>query len=201
MKKIDRVLILSPHSDDGSLASGGTISRFIEEKIDVNYIIFHIDPEFKDECIIATECLGIPREKIKFYDHEIRRFLDTRQEILEEMLVLNSKIEPDLILVPTSHDIHQDHQTIHDESLRAFKTSCSIWGYEHPWNNFSMDTGVFVRLEERHIEQKIDSLSLYLSQNDRKYLDPTYIRSLANVRGTQINSQYAEVFENIRMMI
>ena len=37
-------------------------------------------------------------------------------------------------MIPSESDVHQDHQTIYNESIRAFKFS-SILGYEMPWNN------------------------------------------------------------------
>ena len=35
----DRVLTLSPHTDDGELGCGGTIARFIDEGKEVYYIV------------------------------------------------------------------------------------------------------------------------------------------------------------------
>ena len=36
--------------------------------------------------------------------------------------------------MPSLNDIHQDHATIAQEGLRAFK-GCTILGYELIWNN------------------------------------------------------------------
>ena len=36
----NRVLVLSPHTDDGELGAGGTIARFLDEGKDVYYIAF-----------------------------------------------------------------------------------------------------------------------------------------------------------------
>ncbi|GAB4373795.1 MAG: hypothetical protein Kow0042_17920 [Calditrichia bacterium] len=36
----DAILILAPHTDDGELGCGGTISRFIEEGKNIFYVAF-----------------------------------------------------------------------------------------------------------------------------------------------------------------
>jgi LmbE family N-acetylglucosaminyl deacetylase len=85
----------------------------------------------------ATELLGVSKENLILYDYDVRHFPAIRQTILEEMVALEKQIKPDLVLMPCSTDIHQDHQTIYAEGLRAFKRT-TILGYELPWNNLSL---------------------------------------------------------------
>jgi len=205
------VLILSPHTDDGELAGGGTITRFIEEGKEVHLVVFcgkyeKVIPKkfprdiLKKECLRSTKTLGILPDRVTLLDYELRYFPAFRQEILEDMIDLKQKIKPDLVLVPSSNDMHQDHSTIHQEALRAFKKEASIWGYEHPWNNLSFTTDIFVRLEEKHVKRKIEALQCYESQVDKSYFNERYIWSLAYSRGTQVNWSYAEAFELIRQL-
>jgi LmbE family N-acetylglucosaminyl deacetylase len=208
---IKRILVISPHTDDGEIASGGTIARFIKEEKEVYYVAFSsceisVPNNFsrdilKLECKKATEILGIKPENLILLDYEVRTFPLHRQEILDEIIRLKDKIKPDLVLVPSSNDIHQDHQTIYKEALRAFKKNSSIWGYEHPWNNLTFTTDIFVKLEERHIKKKIDALKAYKSQDFRTYFDERYIRALAYTRGAQVNFTYAETFELLRLLV
>ena len=132
------------------------------------------------------------------YNYEVRLFPQFRQEILEDMVALNKKIAPDLILLPSSSDIHQDHETIHREGIRAFKNNMII-GYEMPWNNFNFESNVYVILDEKHIQKKIDVIHIYESQSFRAYRSEDYVRSLATIRGIQAQSKYAEAFEVIRL--
>ena len=207
----ERVLILSPHTDDGEIAAGGTVAKFVEIEKEIYYAAFSscemsVPNNFpqdilKTECEEATKVLGINHENLILFDYEVRTFPLHRQEILEEMIKLEDKIKPDLVLVPSSNDIHQDHQTIHKEALRAFKKNSSIWGYEHPWNNLTFTTDIFVKLEEKHINKKIESLKAYKSQDFRTYFDDRYIKALAYTRGTQVNFTYAECFELVRLLV
>jgi LmbE family N-acetylglucosaminyl deacetylase len=102
--------------------------------------------------------------------------------------------------MPSENDIHQDHYTISQEGLRAFKF-CTIFCYEMPWNNLTFNTSSFFVLEERHINKKINALEEYKSQAHRSYANADFIRSLARVRGEQISVKYAETFDIIRWII
>ena len=102
--------------------------------------------------------------------------------------------------MPCSNDIHQDHQTIYNEGLRAFKKT-SILGYELPWNNLSFTTNTFIKLTEENILKKVEALNEYKSQRSRTYLNEAFIRSLSITRGVQIGAPYAEAFELVRWII
>ena len=210
MLNVNKVLVLSPHTDDGEIAAGGTIARFIADGKSVYYVAFSnceasVPQGFpcdilKIECEASTKILGIIPERLTLLNYEVRTFPAHRQEILEYMIKLNEAIRAELVLVPSSSDLHQDHQVIHNEALRAFKKTSSIWGYEHPWNNLSFSTDVFVKLEEEHVQRKTDALGQYKSQDFRPYFDEKYIRALACTRGTQVDFTYAETFELVRLL-
>ena len=204
------VLVLAPHTDDGEIGCGGTIARFIEEGKEVHYVAFStartsVRPEFPSNILEievkkATTILGIPPEQLHLFDFPVREFPDHRQAILQKLIDLRGQLNPDLVLLPSPTDIHQDHQVVANEGLRAFK-SHTILGYELPWNNIVFATRCFIPLESRHIKLKIRALKAYQSQMHRSYLDGDFIRSLARTRGTQIEGQYAEAFEVLRWVI
>jgi len=129
----------------------------------------------------------------------VRKFDEHRQAILDNMINVRDEYQLDMIFTPAKNDVHQDHHVITEEAMRAFKFS-SIISYELPWNNFSFHTSYFVELSEENIQTKINAIKKYESQKDRSYASEGFIRSLATVRGTQINKQYAEAFEIIRMI-
>ncbi len=209
-KSINHVLVLAPHADDGEIGCGGTIARFIEEKKKVSYVSFstaatsdpekYPDDDFKDEVRNATKNLGIKSENLITFDFEVRKLNFVRQDILEVLWQLNKENEVDLVLIPSLKDIHQDHRTVSQEAQRAFKTK-TILGYELIWNNFSIDTACFIRLQKRHIEKKIKALQEYKSQSSKTYMNPEFIYSLAMTRGVQINSRFAECFEVVRWIM
>ncbi|HWR50339.1 MAG TPA: hypothetical protein VN428_04490, partial [Bryobacteraceae bacterium] len=133
-------------------------------------------------------------------DFEVRQFPRDRQRILELFVKLRASVRPNLVLVPASTDIHQDHHTVYEEAFRAFKHS-SILGYELAQNTPNFHSTAFVQLSENHIERKLHALTAYESQSFRNYSSAEYVRSLARVRGMQCNTDFAEAFEVIRFIL
>ena len=208
--KFKRVLILAPHTDDGELGAGGTIVKLIEQKVNVYYAAFSTAEEslpkgmpkdiLKTEVKAAIKHLGIKEENLIIYNYLVRKLNYRRQEVLEDLIKLRQEINPDLILLPSLNDIHQDHLTIAQEGLRAFKTR-TILGYELIWNNLSFNTICFSKLEEHHVRKKALALKAYKSQEGRDYMSDEFIFSLAKSRGVQIGHKFAEAFEVIRWII
>lgn len=207
---MDKVLVLAPHTDDGELGCGGTIARFIEEGKEVYCVAFSIAEEsmpegFPKNALLfefknAMNVLGIKESNQIIFRYPVREFPKYRQSILQDIIDLRNSIKPDLILVPSLNDIHQDHGVIAKESLRAFKKN-SILGYELPWNNIIFETRCFIKLEHSHLSSKVQALKCYKSQNHRAYLNDEFIFGLAKTRGTQFETEYAESFEVIRWII
>lgn len=209
-EQVDRVLVLAPHTDDGEFGCGGTVARFIMEGKQVFYVAFSTAEEsvpeglpkniLETEVREATKRLGIRPEHLIIYKYEVRKLNYIRQEILEELVKLRSRIEPDLVFIPSPNDLHQDHQTVAEEGIRAFKR-VSIVGYELPWNTITFHTRMFVKLTEEHIRKKISALKAYGSQQHKPYATEDFLRSWARTRGTQIGATYAETFDVIRWVI
>lgn len=204
-----RILILAPHTDDGELGCGGTIAKFVEEKAEVWYAAFSVvkvtQGEFPEDALAielgrAMKVLGVPEANVRTYEYQVRQFSYKRQEILEDLVKLRKDISPDIVLMPSLMDLHQDHKTMAEEGRRAFKKD-TILGYEQPWNNITFNTEAFVPLEESHVQKKLDALACYETQQYRRYLNPEFIRGLARTRGTQIEKDYAEAFEVVRWVM
>ena len=208
-----RILILSPHTDDAELGCGGLISKFVEDGINLYWIVFSgcgdsLDEglskdTLKNEFIDVTKNLNLSNNDYKVFDFKVRHLINNRQEILEELICVRNSFNPSLVIMPSLNDFHQDHYIVAREAVRAFKTNASIIGYELPWNHISFNTQLFVRLEKRHIENKYSLLQNYKSQFDKKrnYFSKEYVFGLARVRGVQCNANYAEAFEVIRWMM
>jgi N-acetylglucosamine malate deacetylase 1 len=205
-----RLLVLAPHTDDGELGCGGTIAKCIEAGSEVFYAAFStadesVPPEFPRnqlelEVREATAILGIPPENLIVFDYQVRKLNYVRQELLDELVQLKEGLKPDLVFLPSSKDTHQDHLTITQEGIRAFKY-CSILGYELIWNNLSFSTDCFIEISRLHLEKKLKALKAYITQQEKAYMQPGFIESLARVRGTQVGCEYAEAFEVIRLLL
>ena len=204
-----RVVVLCPHTDD-EFGCGGTIYRLARFGANIKYIALSRCEEsvpagfpqdiLETECRNCLESLGVKSSQVEVWNFPVRHFPEHRQAILERLYKINKEFKPQLVILPTTSDQHQDHATVCAEGMRAFKHA-TLLGYELPQNNISFENSAFIELEEAEIDRKIESLASYKSQTFRPYAAPEYIKGLARVRGVQCNAQFAEAFEAIRFVM
>lgn len=210
MNQPRRLLVLAPHTDDAELGCGGSICRLLEEGIDVHVAVFStaetsLPPNtpkdtLKKEFLEAMALLGLEKSVLVVHDYPVRMLSYHRQEVLENLIVLKRDLMPDVAFVPSSSDLHQDHQVLFAEAARAFK-QITLWGYELPWNHVTFAAQGFVALEAAHIERKWQALQVYHSQIalGKPYFARSFIEGLARVRGMQLGTEFAEAFEVVRI--
>lgn len=204
-----KVLVLCPHTDD-EFGCAGTLARLLDEGVQVHYQALSsceeslpdgFPPEtLVSECRAAMHSLGVPPSQVHIGPFKVRYFPRDRQAILEHFVRLKAEIAPDLVLLPSSFDTHQDHRTVYEEGFRAFKDS-TILGYELPQNLIAFNNSAFVALTQPAMARKVASLSAYRSQEHRPYSNEEFIYGLARVRGVQCGAPFAEAFELIRLII
>ncbi len=201
---------MAPHTDDGELGCGGSMAKYYKDGAMIYYAAFSncasslpsnlAADTLERECREATALLGITPANLFILNFQVREFPAARQKILEELLQLKKTCRPELVFLPARHDIHQDHQVIYSEGMRAFK-DCSLLGYELPWNNTKFHPNYFIRLSSGELDKKTAALKCYRSQEHRPYMKEEFIRSLATVRGIQCGHSLAEGFELYRGMV
>jgi LmbE family N-acetylglucosaminyl deacetylase len=209
LKSLNRVLILCAHTDDEA-GCAGAIIRLVNAGVEVRYVALsrceesvpkhYPEDVLEKECRECTKLLGIKQNMVEVWNYPVRNFPDHRQDILERFISLNREYEPDMVLLPSSFDMHQDHSVVFKEGFRAFKYSSTL-GFEQPQNLVSFSNNAFITLTEEQVNQKIHALSSYESQAFRVYSSPDFVRGLAKVRGVQCNAVYAEAFEVIRLVM
>jgi LmbE family N-acetylglucosaminyl deacetylase len=204
-----RAMVLAPHTDDGEFGCGGTIARLVEEGCEVYYTAFSVceqslpygfkEDELEHELRAATSALGVGEDHVIVHRYQVRRFPEVRQAILQDIIDTRNRVQPDLVLMPCVDDLHQDHQVVAAEGIRAYKNH-TVFSYEMPWNNLSIVTSAFVVLEDRHVQKKVAALACYKTQAFRHYANEEFIRALARTRGGQIGGRYAETFQLVRLV-
>lgn len=205
-----RALVLAPHTDDGEFGAGGTINRLVRAGVTIRYIGFSGCEEsvpkgypadiLRREVLEATSCLGIPNNNVSVLNYRVRRFNESRQDILEDMVRTRRDYAPDLVLLPSLNDIHQDHNVIAQEGCRAFKTATMLC-YELPWNNFGVKSNAYIRLDEVALKAKLDAIRAYKSQAQRPYSQAETLTAWARTRGLEGGIDFAEAMEVLRWSI
>lgn len=198
--------MLAPHPDD-ELACAGTLIRMARAGVTVKIVYLShcgeslpVNWDFNTralEASAACEKMGIRGHEV--WSYRVRQFEADRQQLLQRLINLKNAMEPELVLIPSMSDMHQDHQTTHREALRAFKDT-SIFGYEMAQNQIVTGNTAFVLLTSWLLDTKIEAMSLYKSQINKKYLQADFLTGLARVRGLQAGWEFAEAFEVIRLL-
>ena len=209
MKKI---LLLSPHTDDIELGAGGLLLKLLRNpEITIHWVVFSTakqsvpDGMESDTLLLefhqVCERLKLSKDSFEVLDIPVRNFGLHRQEILDHLISIRNRFNPDLVIGPSTFDLHQDHTVIANEMVRAFKNTSSIITYELPWNNSNFRSDLFIGLDEDEISQKIDILKCYTSQivKNRPYFDEDFVRSWAKYRGIQCSENFAECYSVIRI--
>ena len=209
LDQFEKILVLCAHTDD-EFGCAGSIIKFAETKASIKYVALSRCEEsvpaglskdiLEKECRIASGVLGLKKDDVEINSFKVRHFPRDRQEILEKLVKLNNEYHPDLIFLPCSKDMHQDHKITYEEGFRAFKYS-TLLGYELPQNINTFSHTAFIKLSEDQINKKIQAMSSYKSQEFRNYSRSDFIKGLANVRGAQCNTKFAEAYEVIRLII
>lgn len=189
-----------------SWGRGGSISKWCRGGAEVHYVGFSAcetiqvrEPKdlLRGECRRATAHLGIANGNLRILDFEVRYFARDRQRVLDVLVALNAELRPDLVVLPSSDDTHQDHFVVFDEARRAFKRTRML-GYEVPWNNFRFETTAFVPVERSDLDAKIAALGEFESQGDRGYMNAQYQEAQLRFRGVQAGVEFAEAFQVLR---
>jgi LmbE family N-acetylglucosaminyl deacetylase len=203
--KIRNFLVLSAHTDDMELGAGATVRCLIESGAKATSVVFSdckksVDKSKYPEDILRRECsaaaahLGI--NDLRILDFPVREFPRLRQEVLETIFKLRNENHFDLVLTAWTGDLHQDHRTLAEETLRAFmKQDTTILSYPIPGNCPSFTPQVYVPVDDVSLEKKIAMLQSYQSQiAKRSYFDREGIKGWMSYYGIHIGVQYAEAF-------
>ena len=218
MKK--KILIISPHADDEILGCGGFISKYSKKNFHVNVLILTNANKGAPEIYSPKEIKKI-RDEAKIANN----FIGTKKLFFENLPALNLNnypiykisdiinkyivnINPEIVLIPSVNDIHDDHKIIFQAAKVAMRPNKKsnlnkILSYEvlseTEWNENekSFNPNYFVSLEKSDINNKVKAFLKYKSQV-KKFPHPRSKESILNlskVRGSQVFMKYAEAFK------
>jgi LmbE family N-acetylglucosaminyl deacetylase len=197
------VLFLGAHPDDIELGCGALLHHIVKqtEVLCVTLSDNQKNPDLKnlkEEHYQAMEVLGVPQSKVIFGPFTTRVFPDARQEILEYFLKLRREFGPDLIFVHSKQDIHQDHLTMTDEALRAFR-GITVLGFDVVRSSYGFFPHFLVEVTEEDVNKKIEALACYETYRDRYYFNSELTRSIMVRHGALAERPFAEGFDILRI--
>jgi len=199
-----RVLFLGAHPDDIELGCGALIHHIkgMSDLLCVTLSDNQKNPLLKnvvDEHYKSMEKLSVPKEKVMLGPFTTRIFHDSRQEILEYFLKLRKDFQPDIIFVHSKQDVHQDHNTMTDEALRAFR-GITVLGFDVVRSSHGFFPHFLVEVTEEDVNAKIEALSQYETYRDKYYFNNELTRSIMVRHGALAELPFAEGFDILRIV-
>lgn len=199
-----RVLFLGAHPDDIEIGCGALIHNIVNktEILCVTLSDNQKNPDLKkvrDEHLRSMKVLGVPEEKVLFGPFTTRIFQNSRQDILEYFLKLRKEFKPDLIFTHSRQDVHQDHNTMTDEALRAFR-GITVLGFDVVRSSYGFFPHFLIEVTEEDVNKKIEALSQYDTYQDRYYFNAELTRSIMVRHGALAERPFAEGFDILRIV-
>jgi len=199
-----RVLFLGAHPDDIEIGCGALLHNIVNktEVLCVTLSDNQKNPDLqkvKNEHLQSMSVLGVPEDRVLFGPFQTRVFPDKRQEILEYFLKLRKDFKPDLIFTHSKQDVHQDHNTMTDEALRAFR-GITVLGFDVVRSSYGFFPHFLVEVTEEDVNKKIEALSQYETYQDRYYFNSELTRSIMVRHGALAEISYAEGFDILRIV-
>lgn len=207
----NRVLVIAAHPDDEVLGVGGTILKHHAQgdQVFVCIVTSGHEPRWSLEYvkqqanesvevdkilhIISRVCLAFPSTELNTVPH------NTLNDKISEAI---TQFKPNIIYTHFANDINKDHRLIYESvmvSTRPTTHRIRVLCFETPssseWNNHAFTPNFYVDISP-YINQKIDAFAQYKSEV-KPHPHPRSlegVRILANKRGIEVCTDYAEAF-------
>ena len=199
-----RIFFIGAHPDDIEIGCGALIAN-IQKSTEVFCITLsdnQENPLLKNvvrELYESMRILGVDEKHVFLENFKTRRFKHSRQEILEYLFSMNKRYQPDMVFVHSNADLHQDHGTATQESLRVFRGT-SLFGYDVIRSSYGFFPTLLIEVNESDVEKKIEALAAYQTYKTKYYFSPELTRAIMIRNGAISEKKYAEGFEILRMI-
>jgi LmbE family N-acetylglucosaminyl deacetylase len=200
----ESVCCIGAHPDDIELGCGALIADIADQTNVVcvtlsdnqdNPLLTNLVEEHHE----SMRILGVKQENVILHDFTTRRFQSARQEILEVMIQMKKDYHPEVVFVHTAQDIHQDHKTITEEALRAFRGT-TVLGFDVLRSSYGFFPDFLVEVSLEAVETKIRALKAYKTYAEKYYFDEQILNATAIRHGALAERPYAEGFDILRIV-
>jgi len=199
------VLAVGAHPDDIEIGAGGTLLSLAESQagLQARYVVLTGSADRQLEARNAASAF-LPTADLAVELHELPEgglpaIWGQVKYILEEVA---RSFAPDLVIAPSSGDLHQDHRVIADIVPTVFRDQL-YFGYEIPkWDGDLGRPWMYFPMSEGAARRKMELLhKCFPSQRSRDWWDDEVFLGLARLRGMECRAPYAEAFHCTKSVI
>ena len=197
-----RILAIGAHPDDLEIAVGATLAKLHDAGHLVSGLVATRGERGGNELLRPGEAqkgagfLGL--DHLYVYDFCDTRLSEDEVPLIQVIEAQIRELKPDIIFTHSVNDIHQDHQAVHEATLRAARNKSTVLCYESPSTTQAFQPNLFVDVSD-YVGVKISAIKLHWDQRNKPYMREEQIRGKLAFRGGQARLDYAEGFEVIRM--
>lgn len=198
-----RILAIGAHPDDIEIAAGATLAKLHDGGHYIYGLVLTQGEYGGDASVRPKEArngarfLGLDDIKIMSYSDGCLK--EEWYELIKTIEGTIGEVRPDIILTHSAHDIHQDHQAVHEATLRAGRSQCTILCYESPSASPDFVPTLFVNVAD-YVNIKINAVAAHWDQKEKPYMKETQVRGKLAFRGGQAKVDYAEGYEVVRLL-
>jgi LmbE family N-acetylglucosaminyl deacetylase len=200
--RTDVIIAIGAHPDDIELGCGGTVRAATKAGKKVIAIIMtkgeqSANPEIRcNEAEKALLMLGV--KEVHFGDFPDTEVPSSRKAV-NFLEAFYNKQRPETILTHSVNSMHQDHRQVGWLSMAAFRFSPRILAYETPRVTSTFSPTYYIDISDC-IKEKCAALKCHSSQKTKTYIQYNSVINMAAFRGHQVNVDYAEAFEVVRLV-
>ena len=200
----NRILFVGAHPDDIELGAGALIHH-IQPTCDIMCVTLsdnQKNPQLKNvvqEMHDSMKVLGVPANRVIVKNFPTREFPDNRQDILEYLLKIRREFNPEIVLVHSRADIHQDHNVATEEALRAYRGT-TVLGFDVVRSSYGFFPHFLVEVDAVDVDKKIEALSKYQTYSDKYYFNADLLRATMIRHGALAERTFAEGFDILRIV-
>ena len=198
------MLFIGAHPDDVELGAGALIHN-IRGQCEILCVTFSDNQKnpmlqhVVEEHRASMAVLGVSPKDDLIESFETRKFPDMRQEVLEYLLKLRRDFNPEIIFCHSQNDLHQDHNVITQEALRAYR-GLTVLGFDVVRSSYNFFPHFFVEVTEEDVDKKIEALLKYKTYQDKYYFNSELLRATMVRHGALAEKPFAEGFDILRVV-
>jgi len=198
-----KILVLSPHADDGEIGCGGTIAKKLALGHKVYWIVFSnyrlSDKSYdivKEELIESMMALGVVSWKL--LDFVDTQFESSMRKVRQTIYGIIANYKPDIIYVPVESSGHEDHRAVTIATKDVVnRKNITVLGYPILGDDFSPNE--FEPLDTEYVDKKMDAIMCYKSQEKaRVWFNRRNMMTTVTAWASRTSYQYVEAFEVIK---
>jgi N-acetylglucosamine malate deacetylase 1 len=221
------VLVVAPHPDDETLGCGGALLRHIEEGDQVHWLIMS---SISHEAGFSTSKIKSRSEEIKqvaaaykFASFKQANFLATQLDTYSKSELINmvaetvNKVQPEVIYLPYSDDVHSDHVEVFNavascvksfrypsvKNVRAYETlSETEFSMQSSFKGGGFSPNLWIDITG-YLDRKIEIMNIYEGETGTHPFPRSEqnMRALATFRGATAGVNAAESFISLKEIL